>query len=183
MNAFNSFLLVLVAFLVVFAEAATDWPQPWLGTRLDFLPVVLVYAALRSQAGGLALVIAIGGLGFDALSANPLGVSLIPLAGVGFLMHQYRELVVADDPWVQALLGLGASLLVPALVWIELVSLGARPLFGWGTLGQELILGIVGALAAPLVFLLLDALNRLFSVSVPKECSFRPDREIKRGRH
>jgi len=182
MTAFNSFLLVLAAMITVFAESAVSWPQSWLGTRLDFLPLVVVYAGLRSQASGLAVVIAFGSLGFDALSANPLGVKLIPLAIIGFLVHQYRELVVADDYWVQVLLGLGASLLAPALVWIELVSLGTNPLFGWGTLNQILVQGSVGALAAPLVFHLLDAINRRFSKTAPKECSFRSDREIKRGK-
>ena len=50
---------------------------------------------------------------FDSLSANPLGVSVLPLFLVGFLIYRQRELILRDQPFAQFVLGLGASAAVP----------------------------------------------------------------------
>jgi hypothetical protein len=37
-------------------------------------------------------------LWFDSLSANPLGISILPLFAVGFIIHLWRDLFYATNP-------------------------------------------------------------------------------------
>ena len=43
----------------------------------------------------------LGGLWFDSLSANPLGVSVLPLFLVGLAIHLNRELILRDQAFAQ----------------------------------------------------------------------------------
>jgi cell shape-determining protein MreD len=183
MNWMQSSLLFGFALVAVFGEATIDWPRRWLGVSFDLLPGLLVYAGLSSGAVMVGLLAVLAGLWFDSLSANPLGISVLPLGIIGLLAQQYRDLVMRGDAGVQMALGFLASLLFPGLTLLLLVSLGQEPIVGWTTLGQVFVLGLGGALATPALFLLLDRLNRAFSYPTISEPSFRHDREIKRGRY
>jgi len=46
-NLFNSILILVVAFLAVFAEAAFSLPHRLLGAQIDLLPALMIYAALN----------------------------------------------------------------------------------------------------------------------------------------
>ena len=149
---------------------------------MDLLPGLLVYAGMTRGVLLISCLAAFSGLCFDGLSANPLGVSIFPLAIIGLATQHYRDLVMREHVGVQMALGFIASLLAPALSLLLLVSMGQEPLFSWRTWGQLLILGLAGALTTPILFCLLDVLNRAFSYPIVSETSFRNDREIKRGR-
>lgn len=183
MNWLNPVLLILGAFLAVFVESAWETPRQWLGVQVDLLPCLVVYAGLTGETVTLTLVTALGALWFDSLSANPLGGSLPALILLGVLVRRYRDLIVQDDLLVQMMLGGAASAVAPVITLLFLLSLGYEPRVGWFTLWQVGVMALGGALAAPAVFWTCRFLSRAFSYPQTAESSFRPDRELKRGRH
>ena len=74
MNPLNSILVLAGAFLAVFGEAAFPALRELLGAQVDLLPAMMVFAALNTDIATVALLAVLGGLCFDALSANPFGV-------------------------------------------------------------------------------------------------------------
>ena len=176
-------LILAFAFLAVFAEATLGAPRLWLGAQVDLLPALMVYAALKADLTTLTLLALLGGVWLDTLSANPLGISILPLAAVGWPIHWRRDLILRDLPFAQLLLGGAASALVPALTLLFLLSGRNEVLIGWGTLWQWIVMAAVGGLATPFVFTLMSAAHRLLGYQSYHETSFRPDREIQRGRN
>jgi len=182
MNFFNSLLLLAGAFLAVFAEALCQWPRHWLGAQVDLLPALMIYAALNSDLATLSLLAVLGGLWFDSLSANPAGISILPLFAIGYPIWLRRDLILRELPFAQLILGAAASALAPALSVLLLLSAGRSPLLGWGSLWQWLVMTAGGAAATPLLFRLFDKCNRALGYQPQSETSFRPDREIQRGK-
>ena len=130
----------------------------------------------------VTLLAVLGGLWFDSLSANPLGVTVLPLFAIGLAIHLNRELILRDQTFAQFVLGLGASLAMPVLTILLLLTMGRAPLLGWGTLWQLAVLSAGGAIATPICFALFGWLQRALVHRSDGETSFRPDREIRRGR-
>jgi rod shape-determining protein MreD len=183
MTVLHIILIFVAAFLAVFCEAAFPGVRHALGAQVDLLPPLLVYTALSARLPLTALMAVWGGLLYDSLSANPLGVSVLPLFLVGFLIHLKRELILRDQIFAQLVLGFAASAIVPFVSILLLLTAGKEPLLGWGSLWQWLVMAWGGALATPLFFFLFDWLNRAFGYQRVTESSFRPDREIRRGRN
>src|SRR6185369_15134808 len=92
MTRLNSILVLLAAFLAVFWEAAFQGIRYLLGAQIDLLPALVVYASLRTGLITMSLVAVLGGLFFDSLSANPLGVTVLPLFVSGLAIFSQREL-------------------------------------------------------------------------------------------
>jgi rod shape-determining protein MreD len=182
MNVFNTILILGTAFLAVFGEAAFPLLRHWLGAQVDLLPALMVYAALNVDIVTVSLLAALGGLWFDALSANPLGVSVLPLFAVGFVIYLQRELILRELPFAQFVLGAAASAVVPALVALLLLTGGQEPLLGWGSLWQWLVMTAGGAVATPILFEFFNWCRQTLGYQPRTENSFRPDREIRRGR-
>src|SRR5688572_32055250 len=109
MNPLHTILVLMAAFLAVFWEAAFPGTSRWLHAQVDLLPSLMVYASLCAGLTTVALLSVFGGLLFDSLSANPLGVSILPLLVVGLAIYWRRELILRDQPYAQFVLGLGAS--------------------------------------------------------------------------
>jgi rod shape-determining protein MreD len=183
MNILNTILIFAFAFLAAFGEAALPGLRHLVGAQVDLLPVLVVYAALNSGLGTVAALAIFGGLWFDALSANPLGVTILPLFIVGFVIFSQRELILRELSFAQLVLGTIASAVTPVLTLLLLLSIGRQPLLGWGSLWQWLVMTAGGAVATPMVFELFNWLNRSFGYKPRIESSFRSDREILRGRH
>ncbi len=212
MNGLNTIAILLLACVFVFLESFFDGFRNWFGVQVDVLPVLMVYGSLTADlmtVGALALV---GGFGFDALSANPLGISVLPLGIIGFLGCYSREWLLRDQVFAQVLLGGASSCLNQALSllllvmysqiiggasftnwrWDALPALeqGFGPvglnspslLFSWDSVLQGVIVAACCAILAPVMFRLFNRINRAFSYPVASTSSFRPDREIKRGR-
>ena len=183
MRPLNSILLLLATFLAVFWEGAFNPIRHFLGAQIDLLPALVVYAAL---CNGLATMIGValaGGLLFDTLSADPVGVSVLPLLVAGLILHSQRDLVLRDQVFAQFVLGLAVSAAVPLLTLLLLLTTGHTPLLGWGSLWQWLVMTVGGGIATPVVFQLFDLFDRTFNYRRATETSFRPDRQIRRGRN
>ena len=182
MNWLQTVLVLGAAFLAVFWEAAFSGVRHMLGAQIDLLPPLIVYASLSGGITTVVLLAVCGGLWFDSLSANPLGVTVVPLFAIGLAIYLFRELILRDETFAQVVLGFGASLAAPLLTLLLLLTMSHPPLLGWGTLWQLVVLSLGGAVATPLSFELFGWLQRTLVHRGDIASSFRPDREIRRGR-
>ncbi len=182
MNWLTTLFILAAAFLAVFWAAAFQGARHVLGVQIDLLPSLMVYTALCTNLPTVCLLACLGGLWFDALSANPLGISILPLFAVGFAIHLWRDLILRDQPFAQTILGLAAGGATPILALLLLLTIGRAPQLGWGSLWQLIVLSAGGALATPVCFFLFEWLHKTLIHSPIVESSFRPDREIRRGR-
>jgi len=181
-NWTRTLFLLLAAFLAVFWQAAFGGIRWLTGAQVDFLPCIMVYAALTGNIFEVSVLAVLGGTWLDSLSANPLGTSVLPLFVVGLGILAASELILKDETFAQFMFGLIASALSPLLTLLLLLTVGHSPLIGWGTVWQWFIMGLLGAAATPLWFGVFDWLDRNFAHSRATTSSFRPDREIRRGR-
>ena len=182
MNWLHTIIILTVAFLAVFMESTFNGLRHLLGAQVDLLPSLMVYAALSSGVTTLALLAVCGGLWFDSVSANPLGISVLPLFVVGLLINHYRGLILREQRFAQVVLGLTASASVPVFTLLILINTGSEPLIGWFSLWHWLVMSCAGAIATPLWFRFFDWIIGALSYQHAGETSFRSDREIKRGR-
>jgi cell shape-determining protein MreD len=181
-NHLNSFAIIVIAYFAVFIASYPHGPRNWLGAQVDLLPVVMVYCGLTAGLGMLTLTAVLGGLWFDSLSANLLGAAVLPLFLTGLAVHQTRELILRDQIFARFLLGTIACAFVPFMTALILWACGEKPLIGFGSLWQWLIMAAGGGILTPFCFWFFDHLNEVFAYKRPAEMPFRPDREIKRGR-
>ena len=182
MNLLNTLLIFAAAFLAVFGEAVFPGVRHLLGAQVDLLPAIMVYAALNANIATVALLAIFGGLWFDALSANPFGITILPLFAVGFAISSQRDLILRGLSFAQMVLGTVASAVVPALTVLLLLTAGKEPLLGWGSLWQWIVMTAGGAVATPFIFYFFTWCNHMLGYQPRTESSFRPDREILRGR-
>lgn len=182
MNWFSTITVFLTAFLAIFWEAAFTAVRHWIGAQIDLLPALMVYVALFGSMGMVATFAILSGLWFDSLSANPLGVTVLPLFLIGFAIYINRDLILRDQTFAQIVLGLTASSLAPIMTLLFLLTTGHEPLFGWGTIWQLIVMTFGGAIATPIFFEFFNFVNRVLGPRTYSETSFRPDREIRRGR-
>jgi rod shape-determining protein MreD len=182
MMAVNPILILLTAFLAVFLQSSTGFVQRFLGTQIDLLPALMVYASLTAGPFTIAALALCGGLWFDSLSENPTGLSVLPLLVIGYVISRRRDLILRSQTFAQAVLGVAASALVPLASLLMLLSAGRSPIFGWGTLWQWLVMAGVGGLATPGFFKFFGLLAQIFAYQDQVAPGFRPDREIRRGR-
>jgi hypothetical protein len=183
MTWLNTVLILILAFLAIFWEGLFTGLRHWLGAQIDVLPALMVYASLSGGLATATLLAVLGGLGFDALSANPLGVSVLPLFFIGFGISLFRDLILREQFLVQLSLGFAASLFAPVFTLILLLTTGHTPLLGWGTLWQLFLMSVGGGIGAPICFEAFRLLDRVLGYHQHStSSSFRPDREIRRGR-
>jgi cell shape-determining protein MreD len=182
MNWLNTLFILVAAFLAVFWEAAFQGIRHVLGVQVDLLPALMVYAGLCGSLTAVCLTAGFGGLLLDSLSANPLGISVLPLFAVGFLIHLWRDLILRDQAFAQTVLGFAAGAAVPVLQLLLLLTTGRSPQLGWGTFWQLAVMTLGSAIATPVCFFIFDWLKKHLVHAPAFETSFRPDREIRRGR-
>ena len=181
MKTVDTFIVLIAAFLVVFGECATS-TRGLLGAQIDLLPAIIVYAALRTGLFTVTLAAILGGLWFDSLSANPAGLTILPLFLTGFVIHQRRELILQDQVFAQCVLGLAACAFTPLAGLLMLFTSGRMPLVGWGTIWQVFVMAVGGGLLTPVCFSLFAFIRRSFFYEPLSQNSFRHDRQIRRGR-
>jgi cell shape-determining protein MreD len=175
--------LLFATFLAAFAQAALDGPRRWLGAQVDFVTPLVVYAALRGSLGSTTLVATCGALWLDALSENPLGLSVLPLFLPAFLIQTQRAVILRDQRFAQAVLGAGASALFLILSLVLLLTMGRSPAVGWGSLWVLMIAAASGAMLVPAYGVLFHWLEGVFFHQQRARASFDPLRQIKRDRH
>jgi cell shape-determining protein MreD len=183
MNRLSVIAIFATAYLAVFAESCLPQPRGLLGANIDVLPALMVYAGLAGNLFIVSFLCLWSGLWFDTLSANPLGVSILPLFLVGLTAYRCREFVLRDQAFAQFIFGLAASAAAPVITVLLLLNVGEQPLIGWQSLWQWFVMAVGGAAFTPLCFKLFNWLDRTFGYQEMPESSFRPDREIKRGRN
>lgn len=182
MSVLHTVLVLATAYVAVFLQAALPGLRPLLGVQVDLLPALMVYAALQTDLSTVALLAVVGGLGFDSLSANPTGTTVLALLSLGLALHNRRGLILREQLFAQSVLGALAGVLVPVLGVLVLLSLGEEPLLGWGSLWQLLVLAGTGGVLTPLMFRGFGAAQRALAYRQVTTTSFRPDRDIRRGR-
>jgi hypothetical protein len=182
MNWITPTLLFVTALMAVFVEAKGIPFRAWIGAQIDFLPALLVFAAVTQHflvICGLSLA---GGLWFDSLSFNPLGTSVLPLLAIAGTIYFTRPLLLNRNTHAQFILGLAASAVVPLLALLVLFGMGESPALDIGFAWRWLVMALGGAASTPLFFKFFTRIDRALAYPVANETSFRPDREIKRGR-
>ena len=182
MSALNTIFILAIAFGAVFVESSFGGMRRIIGAQIDLLPALMVYASLSSGMVTISLLAVCGGLWFDALSANRLGVSIMPLFVIGFIIRQVRHLMLRDQTYTQLVLGFAASAFAPLLSLVIILSYGGDPILGWGTIWQWFAMTVLGGLLVPVYFQLFDKVYRVLGYERVVESSYRPDREIARGR-
>jgi rod shape-determining protein MreD len=182
MNWLNTSALLAVAFVAVFLESYWRMPRLVLGAQIDLLPALMAYTALSGGLSTVVLLSVCGGVWFDALSANPLGTTMVPLFVVGAAIHYYRGLILREQWVARIATAFAACGAVPVMTVMILLTVGQEPLLGYGSLWQWMVMAVGGAATTPIWFLLLDRLGRALSYPAQSEPGFRPDREIARGR-
>lgn len=183
MSALHHIMIFAAAFLAVFCQGAFGGVRHLLGVQPDLLPALMVYTALNAGLATVMTFALFAGLLFDSLSLNPPGTSVLPLLAVGVLIQVRRDLILREQVFAQATIGFLAGLLAPVAGVLMLLSGGREPLLGWGSLWQWLVMAAGSAVATPLFFVLFGWFNQLFGYRPVTETSFRPDREIRRGRN
>ena len=182
MNILHDILILATAFVLVFLQATFTPIRSVFGAQLDLLPSLMVYTSLTGGVTSFTLLAVFGGLWLDSLSANPLGASVLPLFLIGFIIQKYRGLILREQLFAQFMLGLGASAAAPLASLAIVANLDVHPLVGWFFIWQWIVMSIGGALVTPVWFWIFDRLLLALSYRPLTETSFRPDREIKRGR-
>ncbi len=182
MNLLNSILVLATGFLAVFGEAVLTGPRNLLGAQIDLLPALMIYAALSCNIGIVSLLAIFGGLWFDSLSANPLGLTILPLFIISFPVFLQRDLILRELPFAQFILGGVSSAVAPFISVMLLLTAGMHPLIGWGSLWQWIAMTGGGAVATPFFFALFGWCDKTLGYQPRTETSFRPDREILRSR-
>jgi rod shape-determining protein MreD len=182
MNWRPTMFVLAAAFLAVFLESSIGLLRNLLGVQVDLLPALMVYAALTLGFASIVLLAVCGGLWFDSLSLNPLGASVLPLLLIGVLIYRSRDLLMREHTTAQATLGAVAGALQPLGTLFILLNMGQAPLLGWASFWQWLVLAAAGGAATPVCFKLFDRLHGALEYQPVTQTSFRPDREIKRGR-
>ncbi len=182
MNWFNTIAILAVAYLAVFFQATFNEMRTLLGVQVDLLPSLMVYASLSGNIVTVLLLAVLGGLWFDSLSMNPLGTSVLPLFLLGLLFQRSREFILREQPFAQWILGACAGAAVPLLSVLFLLNTNVQPLVSWLSLWQWMVLAAVSGLMTPVWFFCFDWIGTALNYTAVGETSFRPDRQIKRGR-
>jgi cell shape-determining protein MreD len=182
MNWIPFLLICCSAFLAIFLEAKVVFVRNFIGVQPDLLPALMVFASLTLDLFPLTLFALIAGLCFDSLSMNPLGVSVLPLLALGVVHFHSRSLLLRENQFAQMVLGASASLTCPLLSLLTMYGLGKSPILGWATGWQLVVLTAFGAMATPILFRVFDFIGNLLNYQPVAESTFRPDRQIKRGR-
>jgi cell shape-determining protein MreD len=182
MNALTPIIVLLAAFLAIYFQSSFDLFRNIFGAQIDLLPALMVYTSLTLGIISVALLAIVGGLLFDSLSANPFGVSVVPLFVIGFAMNRFHGLLLREQLYAQFAFGAVASLLVPLFTLLFLLTASRNPLVGWGTIWQLLVMGSGGGLLTPVCFWILDRVNLALNYQPIAQTSFRADRQIKRDR-
>jgi cell shape-determining protein MreD len=178
----NLLALIWLTYLGVFLPAWASSFNQALGAQPDVLPALMVYCGLKCSLPVLSVVALLGGFWRDSLSANPMGTVVLPLFLTGWIIHWKREVILQEQVYAQFVLGFVAGAVAPLMSLFVLYGVGEKPLLGWASLWQWLVLALSAGLAAPVVFWFLNVTDRLLAFKRLPESSFRPDREMKRGR-
>ena len=181
-HRWNLVALGLMAYFAVFMAARFHGFAILTGAQFDFLPGLVVVAAMMHGVWAVLVVSITGGLLYDCLSANPVGVTTFVLAIVGTFVYLNRDLLLRDQTYPQFILGAGASAAAPILSFVVVSVMGRHPLIEWTSLWIWVVMTVTGGLVTPVWFAIFRKVDKALHHPDVPESSFRADREIQRGR-
>jgi cell shape-determining protein MreD len=185
MSRINLIVVLMAAFLCVYVQTAFQGFRNVIHAQFDLLPALMAYVALSADLVAVAILALVGGVLFDTLSANPLGVSILPLFFIGVILQARHDLILRDMTYAQFIVGCCVSASMPLMTLVGLWAMGERPIVGLQTLWQWLVMALVGGGVTPFFFHLFDRLELALNYSAApafNESMARHNREIKRGR-
>jgi hypothetical protein len=158
-------MLVMILALGCAGVLETAWPAAAaLGQAKPplVMGLILYYAMCRSLPLMLAAAV-LGGVMSASLNALPLGAMLLGLAGIGLLVRGYREMVFSGQWLTRMVLGAAAGLGLTMIlfVWLGLADSGLRGAAPEWVLMKILGAGLYGLLLAPVIFWLMEHLDRM----------------------
>ena len=168
MNWFHTASILLAALIGVFLEAVVTLPRDLLGAQVNPLPALVVYAALHSNMATLTLLVICGSLWQSSLSADPLGIALLPLFLVGVFIEINRGQFARRERFVRFTLGAAASASVPLFTLFLLLTVGHEPIVNWFSLWQWVVVSVGGGVLTLLAFFVLDWLKNVLSHNTKK---------------
>ncbi len=130
MNWVHPLSLVIATWLVAFGQSWFTGVRAVTHVQVDLMPALVVYAALHTGFPVTLGIAVLGGLGVDALSSGPFGLSVAPLAVLGAVLQWRRDVLLRDSPWAQAALGSVATVAVAGVTLVLLFVLWPL-LSGW----------------------------------------------------
>jgi rod shape-determining protein MreD len=154
---------LLITLLLLFGAAVQTLLPPWAffgSSEWPVLTALLITISLRASRVRLIYAALLAGVLYDAFSPAPLGTSIPFFVLLGLGLYALRDEVFADQLVSYIVLGLLAVLLKTVYFTAVLSASGLRPLQPGllaVRLGGSLILG---ALTAPLVYLVFAGLRR-----------------------
>lgn len=177
---FFGFLLVSLFAALLAQHFIPPLPWGWLeGSRVLLLPLVLFYAALAMPLWAMLILSFVAGFMWDALHTQiidgqlefSIGWSVVIYSALGALMSGFRPLFLRGRWEVHCLVG---GVLTSVIVFAEYLLLAFQRGFSfppaiWGRIAGA---GLVAALMAPIIFVLLNAIARALNY-VPKASTER----------
>ena len=156
-------LLLIVAYVLTFIQSYWHWPRLLLGFQPDLTPAFLVFVGMTMGAGYVSSMALATGLWLDSLSANPFGISVLPLFFVGWVVFCVREKIMTREFMAQIYLGIIAGLIVFLFQLILLRIFSVNPMIGWEMVFWSLLNAFFCGLFVPLLTLSHKAFGRWFS--------------------
>lgn len=145
----NTLLIILGTLATASLQALlpTFW---WLGgVRIELLPALVVYGAL-TLPGRQAFALAVAaGLGQDALSAAPFGISALAYSAAALVMIFLRDALDRELPWMQIGAGIATSA-AAAVVASFVVGIS------FGMIFKILFVAAISGVITPVLFFALD---------------------------
>lgn len=174
--------LFVAAWLATYAQTQFPMFRLTIGIPFSILPALAAYAAMNHSIVFTTVFTVLTALGLDSLSPNRFGVSVLPFFLFGFMANIRRHVLLKDQRHTQFWLGFSGGVLLP-LSTLALLFLGQRePISSPATLQQLVLLGLLNGIACPISFWFFDHIHQAFDYQPLAVPSFRPDRQIKRGR-
>lgn len=176
-------VFLITGYAVIFAQARFTAFRDFFGAQLDLLPGMIVFAAMAFRLQTVMLCALVLGLLFDSFSVNALGTTVVTLGVIGFAASRYRELLLSEHFTTHWVLGLVASGAAPFISYLVVRLSGLNPLIGATSAWQWAIMTAGGGLITPVWFTVFNRLDDALRYKEIPESTFRPDRQIARGRH
>ena len=154
--------LVMFMGLLIGAVLQPQLPAPvWLGeAKVPLLFAVVAYYALQRERTVMVIAACAAGFLQDALSPIPLGISVCAFCACGWIISRYRRLMLVDSLLTQVFIGVTASFTAALLTYLLLIKDAHVQLPFARALLKLVGTGLLGAVAVPVMFRILNRLDR-----------------------
>ena len=183
MSGLTLLLFVVVSWIFVYLQVQGIWFRHWIGSGISFLPAFIVYTAWAQPVWVATCITILSSLWLDALSNQPLGLSLIPFVVVAVVVQDRRQMLVTHEFRMQFWLGAAASLAVNIMTYTLLRLISVDFIASWGTWWILLVSAVLNGIACVVLFPVFNRLRYALEYQPILAPTYRYDREIKRGRN